>query len=88
MQMANAALLPYQVHCPKNNLNFRINAEPVTAEADATVYVRCLCRGLETRYIHMYHNVISCRDRLGYLHADVWIIFWDSVVVFCRGCAL
>ena len=30
------------VHCPKNNLNFRLKTEPVTAEADATTHVRLL----------------------------------------------
>ena len=32
------------VHCPKNNLNLRIETKPLTAGADATVYVRFLCR--------------------------------------------
>ena len=27
------------IHCPKYNLNLRIKTDPVTIEADATVYV-------------------------------------------------
>ena len=38
------------VHCANNNLNIRIKIEPVTAEADATVYVRLFVTDIRPRY--------------------------------------
>ena len=52
------------IHCPKNNLDLRIKAKPVTDGADATVYDRLLSHKLE----HL----------LG-LYAERQYIFWDSV---------
>ena len=52
------------VHCPKNNLDLRIKAKPVTDGADATVDDRLLSHKLE----HL----------LG-LYAERQYIFWDSV---------
>ena len=71
MQMANAALLPYQVHCPKNNLNFRIKAEPVSAGTNARIF--------DTETPDIFSSSAPNRDRLG-VYAKNLDHFWDSVL--------
>ena len=65
-------------HCPNNNLKLCIKTEPVTAGADATVYVWILGQ------IHVYKSqtctvastpAVTCR--LGFLCGES-DYFWDS----------
>ena len=65
-----------QLHCPSNNLNLRIQIDPVIAGSDATVYVSGIClhkSGPEKSDVH--RCVCSSRDKLGYIYAEIWNIF-------------
>ena len=72
----------FTVHCTVQRLICIITTEPVTAEADETVYVWLLLTNICARnqtYGTVYRCFYSKRDRLGF-YAEIQIIF----VLFCR----
>ena len=74
---------PQYFYCTKNQLDLRIKTEPVTAGANATIYVFGFC--LHAVYLAQKPNINRCggsnSDRLG-LNADAEIqIIFGTVLI-------
>ena len=78
------------MHCPKNNLNFRIKTEPVTVDAHSTDNLFFLAQMYE--YLHV-RCICSSSDRPGF-YAKIQLIFgiawpidhWPVFTLFLKQC--